>query len=136
MVGDLGLEVSDCHITQCIRLGKVRSQGPRLVKVRLPTEDAVMKVIKVASRLKEADDDRKNVFIFRDKSKEDRKIEKDLLNEAQNCNQDETDEDMMWKVDFKNKRVVRIRKGNVDRPRPGSGSNQSFHGLNHAYNWL
>ena len=48
MVGDLGLEVSDCHITQCIRLDKVRSQGPRLVKVRLPMEDAVMKVIKVA----------------------------------------------------------------------------------------
>ena len=45
MVGDLGLEVSDCNITQCIRLGKIRSQGPRLVKVRLPTEDAVMKVI-------------------------------------------------------------------------------------------
>ena len=86
----------------------------------------------MASRLKEADDDRKNIFIFRDKSKEDRKIEKDLLNEAQNCNQDETDEDMIRKVDFKNKIVIRIRKGNVDRPRPGLGSNQSFHGSNHA----
>ena len=70
-----------------------------------------MKVVKSAWRLGQSSDSVvRNIKIFRDKNKDERSFEKELIKEAHQRNQTETDDSMIWKVDYRKKGVIRVRK--------------------------
>ena len=117
---ELLLDLSILGIVECNRLGNKSPNRPntpsspikpRLLKVRFTVEDTVMKVVKSAWRLGQSGDDViNNIKIFRDKNKDDRTLEKELIKEAQQRNHSEADDTVIWKVDYRKKGVIRVKK--------------------------
>lgn len=120
------LLLPDFKVMDCIRLGE-KSQNtegtegrialPRLTKVRFSNEDTVTKLIKNVRKLSlSTDEEIKKLKIFRDKRKEERMQEKELVTEAQSRNESETDATMVWKVDYRKKGVIRVKKEGDNLP--------------------
>ena len=120
------LLLPDFKVMECIRLGE-KSQNtegtegrialPRLTKVRFSNEDTVTKLIKNVRKLSlSTDEEIKKLKIFRDKRKEERMQEKELVTEAQSRNESETDATMVWKVDYRKKGVIRVKKEGDNLP--------------------
>ena len=103
------------------RLGKMESdnanQAPRLVKVVLDQESTAQRVIRVAPKLGEHNDEVRKIKIFRDMNQVDRNRRKILVDEMKHRNEElkkENVTDSKWII--KGDKTVKV-KVNPNRPR-------------------
>ena len=128
LVNHLKMRPIDYDIVECVRLFKPTApnqsneedgiaQKPRLLKVRFMYEETVSIVMRSASNLENATDTNvKKVRIFRDKSKKEREVRRNLLAQADSKNETEEDSaNFKWVINYQNHKVMRVPRGEPRR---------------------
>lgn len=97
----------------------------RLLKVRFQTEEMASAVIRATQQQNHAAEQaRGSIRVFRDKSKKERELTRQLFARAEANNQSESDNSRYkWIVDHRNKKVVRVA---VPDETPESGGGRTF----------
>lgn len=111
----LGVDLGSINIKNVSRLGKSNDDGQsqrcRLTKVVFESEEMVTKVLRVAKRLSESEEEAiRKIILFRDMCETDRQKRKALVDEMKHRNSELNVSDaLIWKWVIKGDQVVKIK---------------------------